>query len=67
MIFWVAAGSSVDPARWLGVSDELMTRTGCRFRRVEPHRRGRDLRAHVVGVLGTIPGAVLVIDETGDL
>jgi SRSO17 transposase len=92
--------------------DELMTRTGSRFRRAEPRRRARafvlallaelpktncwtlaehagdsspdgmqhllarakwdaggvrdDVRGHVIEVLGD-PGAVLVIDETGDV
>ena len=108
----MAAGSSVDPGRWLGVLDELMTRTGSRFRRVEPRRRARafvlgllaelprkncwtiaehagdpspdgmqhllarakwdaggvrdDVRGYVIEHLGD-PGAVLVIDETGDI
>src|SRR5215813_11149090 len=108
----VAAGPSVGPGRWLGVLDELMTRTGGRFRRVEPRCRARafvrglladlprkncwtiaehagdpspdglqhllaraewdqdgvrdDVRDDVVEHLGD-PGAVLVVDETGDL
>jgi SRSO17 transposase len=108
----VAAGPSVDPGRWLGTLDELMTRTGSRFRRVEPRRRARafvlgvlaelprkncrtiaehagdpspdgmqhllarakwdadgvrdDVRGYVIEHLGD-PGAVLVIDETGDV
>ena len=108
----VAAAPSVGPGRWLGVLDELMTRTGSRFRRVEPRRRARafvlgllaelprkncwtiaehagdpspdgmqhllarakwdadgvrdDVRGCVIEHLGD-PGAVLVIDETGDV
>jgi hypothetical protein len=108
----VAAGHSVGPDRWLGVLDELMTRIGSRFRRVEPRRRARafvlglltelprkncwtiaeyagdsspdrmqhllarakwdadgvrdDVRGYVIEHLGD-PGAVLVIDETGDI
>jgi SRSO17 transposase len=108
----VAAGPSLDPGRWLGIFDELMTRAGSRFRRAEPRRRARafalgllaelprvncwtiaehagdsspdgmqhllararwdadgvrdDVRGYVVEHLGD-PGAVLVVDETGDL
>jgi len=108
----VAAGPSVGPGRWLGVLDELLTRTGSRFRRVEPRRRARafvlgllaglrrkncwtiaehagdpspdgmqhllarakwdadgvrdDTRGCVIEHLGD-PGAVLAIDETGDI
>ena len=107
-----AAGPSVDPGRWLGTFDELMTRAGARFSRVEPRRRARafvlgllaelprkncwtiaehagdrtpdgmqhllsrarwdadgvrdDVRSYVVEQLGD-PGAVLVVDETGDV
>ena len=96
----------------MGIFDELMTRAGSRFRRVEPRRRARafalgllaelpwvncwtvaehagdsspdgmqhllararwdadgvrdDMRAYVIEQLGD-PGAVLVVDETGDL
>ena len=48
----VAAGHSVDPVRWAGILDELMTRAGARFRRVEPRRRARAL---VVGPLAGLP------------
>src|SRR5215470_3221117 len=48
----VAAGPSVGPGRWLGVLDELMTRVGGRFRRVEPRRRAR---AFVLGLLAELP------------
>ena len=43
-----AAGPSVDPGRWLGTFDELMTRAGARFSRAEPRRRAR---AFVLGLL----------------
>ena len=108
----MAAGPSVDPGRWLGVLDELLARTGSRFRRVQPRCRARafvrgllaelprkncwtiaehagdrspdgmqhllarakwdaggvrdDTRGYVIEHLGD-PGAVLVIDETGDV
>jgi transposase, IS6 family len=48
----VAAGPSVGPGRWLGVLDELMTRIGSRFSRVEPRRRAR---AFVLGLLAELP------------
>jgi hypothetical protein len=48
----VAAGHSVDPARWLGVLDELMGRIGRRFTRAEPRRRAR---AFVLGLLADLP------------
>ena len=48
----VAAGHSVDPGRWLGILDELMTRTGSRFRRVESRRR---VRAFVLGLPAELP------------
>jgi SRSO17 transposase len=109
---WWPLAPSVDPGRWLGVLDELLTRIGGRVRRVEPRRRARafvlgllaelprkncwtvaehagdpspdgmqhllararwdadgvrdDMRAYVIEQLGD-PGAVLVIDETGDV
>jgi SRSO17 transposase len=108
----VAAGHSVDPARWQADLEELLGRVAARFGRVEPRRRARafvlglladlprkncwtlaahagdaspdgmqhllaraawdhdgvrdDVRAYVVEHLGD-PGAVLVVDETGDL
>jgi SRSO17 transposase len=108
----VAAGHSVDAARWLGIFDELMSRIAGRFGRVEPRRRARafvlgliaglprkncwtiaehagdatpdgmqhllerarwdaaavrdDVRDYVAGHLAD-PGAVLVVDETGDV
>jgi hypothetical protein len=48
----VAAGASVDPGRWLGMLDELMTRIGGRFRRAEPRRWAR---AFVLGLLAELP------------
>jgi SRSO17 transposase len=44
----VAAGLSVDPARWREQFDELMGRIAGRFARVEPRRRAR---AFVLGLL----------------
>ena len=52
MIFWAAGGPSVDPGRWLGTFDELMTRAGARFSRAEPRRRAR---AFVLGLLAELP------------
>ena len=48
----VAAGHSVDPARWLGLFDELMGQIAGRFGRVEPRRRAR---AFVLGLLADLP------------
>jgi SRSO17 transposase len=48
----VAAGHSVDPARWLDVLDELMDQVAGRFSRVEPRRRAR---AFVLGLLADLP------------
>ncbi len=108
----MAAGHSVDPARWQGDLDGLLGRVAGRFGRVEPRWRARafvlglladlprkncwtlaehagdatpdgmqhllgravwdedgvrdDVRDYVVEHLGD-PGAVLVVDETGDL
>ena len=47
-----AAGPSVDPGRWLGIFDELMTRAGSRFRRAEPRWRAR---AFALGLLAELP------------
>jgi hypothetical protein len=46
----VAAGLSVDPARWREQFDDLMGRIAGRFARVEPRRRARAL------VLGLLSG-----------
>ncbi len=108
----MAAGHSLDVARWLVLFDELMGRIAGRFARVEPRRRARafvlgllaelprkncwtiaehagdatpdgmqyllerarwdadavrdDVRCYVIEHLGD-PGAVLVVDETGDV
>jgi SRSO17 transposase len=48
----VAAGHSVDPAAWLELLDELMSRVAGRFTRVEPRRRAR---AFVLGLLADLP------------
>jgi SRSO17 transposase len=48
----VAAGHSVDPARWQPMFDELMGRVAGRFGRVEPRRRAR---AFVLGLLADLP------------
>ena len=48
----VAAGHGIDPGRWLGLLDELMLRTGPRFRRPEPRRRAR---AFTLGLLAALP------------
>ena len=48
----MAAGHSVDPARWLGLFDELMALVAGRFGRVEPRRRAR---AFVLGLLAGLP------------
>jgi SRSO17 transposase len=48
----VAAGRSVDPARWHEVFEVLMGRIAGRFARVEPRRRARDL---VLGLLSDLP------------
>jgi SRSO17 transposase len=59
MIWWVrtkhqtvAAGHSVDPARWTAGLDELLGRIAGRFGRVEPPRRARAL---VLGLLADLP------------
>jgi hypothetical protein len=49
----VAAGESVDPARWQVLFDELMGRIAGRFARVEPRRR---VRQFVTGLLAAPPG-----------
>jgi hypothetical protein len=48
----VAAGHSVDPARWQGELDALLGRVAARFGRVEPRRRAR---AFVLGLLADLP------------
>jgi SRSO17 transposase len=61
----VAAGPSVGPGRWLGVLDELMTRAGGRFGRVEPARRAR---AFVLGLLAELPrtNCRTIAEQAGD-
>ena len=48
----MAAGHSLDVARWLELFDELMGRIAGRFARVEPRRRAR---AFVLGLLAELP------------
>ncbi len=48
----VAAGHSVEPARWQEAFEFLMGRMAARFTRVEPGRRVRDL---VLGLLSDLP------------
>jgi SRSO17 transposase len=48
----VAAGHSLDVARWLVLFDELMGRIAGRFARVEPRRRAQ---AFVLGLLAELP------------
>jgi SRSO17 transposase len=48
----VAAGHSVDPARWQEAFEGLMSRIAGRFARVEPRRRARQL---VLGLLSDLP------------
>jgi hypothetical protein len=48
----VAAGHSVDPARWQEAFKGLMSRIAGRFARVEPRRRARRL---VLGLLSDLP------------
>ena len=47
----VAAGHSVDPARWRDLFDALMGRIAGRFARLEPRRRARSL---VLGLLSDL-------------
>ncbi len=48
----MAAGYSVDPARWQEAFAGLMSRIAERFTRVEPRRRARQL---VLGLLSDLP------------
>lgn len=48
----MAAGDSVDPARWEGMADGLLERVGARFARVEARSHAREL---VWGLLGELP------------
>ena len=48
----VTAGHSVDPARWQEAFKVLMGPIACRFARVEPRRRVRDL---VLALLSGLP------------
>ena len=48
----MAAGPSVEPGRWLGIFDELMSAVAARFPRVESGRRAR---AFVLRLLAELP------------
>ena len=48
----MAAGHSLDVARWLELFDEVLGRIAGRFARVEPRRRAR---AFVLGLLAELP------------
>jgi SRSO17 transposase len=48
----VAAGPSVEPGRWLGIFDDLMSTVAARSPRVESRRRAR---AFVLGLLADLP------------
>lgn len=48
----MAAGDSVDPARWQAAADGLLDRVGARFARVEARSHAREL---VWGLLGELP------------
>ena len=48
----MAAGDSVDPARWRAQFNGLMARIGGRFARVEPRRHAREV---VLGLLSELP------------
>jgi SRSO17 transposase len=48
----VAAGHSIDPARWQDTFEVLMGRIAGRFARVEPRRRAREF---VLGLLSDLP------------
>jgi hypothetical protein len=62
----VAVGPSVDPGRWLGILDELMTRISGRFRRAEPRPRARAL---VLGLLAELPrgNCWTIVEHSADL
>jgi SRSO17 transposase len=61
----VAAGLSVDPARWREQFDELMGRIAGRFARVEPRRRAR---AFVLGLLSGLrrKNCWTIAEQAGD-
>jgi SRSO17 transposase len=61
----VAAGLTVDPARWLEQFDELMGRIAGRFARVEPRRRAR---AFVLGLLSGLrrKNCWTIAEQAGD-
>ena len=61
----MAFGHSVDPARWLGMLDELMGQVAGRFHRVEPRRRAR---VFVLGLLAGLPrvNCWSIAEQAGD-
>ena len=61
----MAAGLSVDPARWREQFDELMGRVAGRFARVEPRRRAR---AFVLGLLSGLrrKNCWTIAEQAGD-
>jgi SRSO17 transposase len=61
----VAAGLSVDPARWMEQFDDLMGRVAGRFARVEPRRRAR---AFVLGLLSGLrrKNCWTIAEQAGD-
>ena len=61
----VAAGLSVDPARWMEQFDELVGRIAGRFSRVEPRRRAR---AFVLGLLSGLrrKNCWTIAEQAGD-
>ena len=62
----VAAGLSVDPARWREQFDELMARIAGRFARAEPRRRARTF---VLGLLSGLrrKNCWTIGEQAGDL
>ena len=64
MVRW-PFGHSVDPARWLGMLDELMGQVAGRFHRVEPRRPAR---AFVLGLLAGLPrvNCWSIAEQAGD-
>jgi SRSO17 transposase len=62
----VAAGPSVEPSRWLGIFDELMSTVAGRFPRVETRRRAR---AFVLGLLADLPrkNCWTIAEHAGDV
>ena len=61
----MAAGHSVDPARWQEAFEGLMSRIAGRFTRVESRRRARKL---VLGLLSDLPrkNCWTIAEQAGD-